>query len=35
MEFEMLRQIRDPVRQHGNLNFRRPGIIVMLPMPFD
>jgi hypothetical protein len=35
MKLEMLRQIRNPVRQHGNLNFRRSGIIVMLPMPFD
>jgi hypothetical protein len=33
MEFEMLRQIGDPVRQHGNLDFRGAGIAVMLSKP--
>jgi hypothetical protein len=35
MKLEMLRQIRDAVRQHGNLHFRRPGVSVMLPEPLN
>src|SRR5262249_8224300 len=32
VEFEMLGQIADAVGQHGNLNFRGPGIALMLPV---
>jgi hypothetical protein len=35
MELKMLGQITDPVRQHSNLNLRRTGIAVMLPVSFD
>jgi hypothetical protein len=35
MEFEVLRQIADPVRQDRDLDFRRTGIAVMLPVLLD
>src|SRR5207249_4003168 len=35
VEFEMLGQIADTVGQYSNLNLRRPGIAVMLPVLLD
>src|SRR5207247_10711607 len=35
VELEMLRQIRDPVGQHRDLDFRRAGIRLMLPVIID
>jgi hypothetical protein len=35
VELEMFRQIRDPVGQHRDLDFRRAGIRLMLPILLD
>jgi hypothetical protein len=35
VELEVLGQIRDPVRQYGDLNFWGSGIVVVLPVLLD
>jgi hypothetical protein len=35
VELKMLRQVRDPIRQHRDLDFRRARIRLMLPVLLD